>query len=69
MAVADAWHIVSNGAAPHKAARRLWPHYVHRVRTWLTAATPPSERAAVLATTHTRLFGALTDHTARSRIS
>ena len=35
-----------NGAAPHEAAHGLWPHYVHCVRTWLTAATPPNEKAA-----------------------
>lgn len=69
VAVADAWHAVRNGAAPHEAAHGLWPHYVHRVRTWLTAATPPNENAAQLAAAHTRLFGALTAHTARSRIS
>ncbi|MFF1422052.1 hypothetical protein [Streptomyces sp. NPDC058280] len=69
VAVADAWHSVRNGAAPHEAAHGLWPHYVHRVRTWLTAATPPNERAAQLAAAHTRLFGVLTAHSTRSRIS
>ncbi|MET7778077.1 hypothetical protein ABZT28_20165 [Streptomyces sp. NPDC005388] len=38
---------VRNGAAPHEAARELWPRYVHRVRTWLTAATPPDEKAHI----------------------
>lgn len=69
VAVADAWRFVRNGAAPHAAAHGLWPHYVHRVRTWLTAATPPNERAAELAGAHTRLFGVLTAHSTRSRIS
>ncbi|MFE4212244.1 hypothetical protein [Streptomyces sp. NPDC056844] len=69
VAVADAWHSVRNGASPHEAAHGLWPHYVHRVRTWLTAATPPNERAAQLATAHTRLFGVLTAHSTRSHIS
>ncbi|MDT0445630.1 glycosyltransferase family protein [Streptomyces johnsoniae] len=69
VAVADAWHSVRNEAAPHEAAHGLWPHYVHRVRTWLTAATPPNERAAQLAAAHTRLFGVLTAHSTRSRIS
>ncbi|AVH55553.1 MULTISPECIES: hypothetical protein [Streptomyces] len=68
-AVADAWHSVRNGADPHEAAHGLWPHYVHRVRTWLTSATPPDERAAQLAATHTRLFGVLTTHSTRSRLS
>ncbi|MGQ4453200.1 hypothetical protein [[Kitasatospora] papulosa] len=69
VAVADAWHSVRNGAAPHEAAHGLWPHYVHRVRTWLTAETPPNEKAAQLAAAHTRLSGALTAHSTRSRIS
>lgn len=64
--VADALHAVRSGTAPHQAARALWPAYVHRVCTWLTA--PPSGgRAADLAATHARLATALTPSTARSR--
>ncbi|WP_369354587.1 hypothetical protein [Streptomyces sp. cg2] len=67
--VSDAWHAVRNGTPAHEAACALWPYYVHRVRTWLTATALPGERAAELAAAHARLFTALTEHPARSRLS
>lgn len=51
----DAWHTVRSGIAPTEAARSLWPHYVHRVRTWLIARPGAGELAAA----HTRLNAAL----------
>ena len=52
----DAWHAVRNGTTPTEAARTLWPHYVHRVRLWLTVQPGPEGLAAA----HTRLSAALT---------
>ncbi|RYJ28821.1 hypothetical protein CU044_2582 [Streptomyces sp. L-9-10] len=70
LALADAWHTVRNGTLPHDAARTLWPHYIHRVRTWLTSGCRPAQRAAELADTQSRLITALTtDHPARSLTS
>ncbi|WNI18082.1 hypothetical protein [Actinacidiphila sp. ITFR-21] len=64
--VAEAWHAVRSGTTPYQAAQTLWPAYVHRVRTWLTA--PPSGgRAADLAAAHATLATALAPTTARSR--
>ncbi|SEG94863.1 hypothetical protein SAMN05216223_13148 [Actinacidiphila yanglinensis] len=63
--VADAWQAVRSGTPPDQAARTLWPAYVDRVRTWLTAP-PCGGRAADLAAAHARLVTALTSRTARS---
>ncbi|MFE0680624.1 hypothetical protein ACFW17_07440 [Streptomyces sp. NPDC058961] len=68
-ALAHAWHSARNGANPHRAAHALWPHYVHCVRAWLTAKTPPAERAGQLALAHTQLCATLTASAARSRIT
>jgi glucosylglycerate synthase len=53
--LAHAWHAVRNGTPPADAARTLWPYYVHRVRTWLTARPGAGELAAA----HVRLSAAL----------
>ncbi|MFD7580958.1 hypothetical protein [Kitasatospora sp. NPDC059817] len=60
--VADAWHSVNSGGPAVDAARRLWPHYVWRVRDWLTGGqgAAPRQRAATLAAAHARLHTALT---------
>ncbi|MEU2956699.1 hypothetical protein [Streptomyces xanthochromogenes] len=69
-ALAHAWHAVRNrGSNPKEAAHGLWPHYVHRVRTWLTAETPPTERAAQLAAAHAQLCATLPTLAARRRIT
>jgi hypothetical protein len=61
-ALAHAWHTVKSGTAPHDAAHQLWPHYLRRVRSWLTVAHPGNDqqRAALLADAHNRLHTALT---------
>ncbi|WP_327359604.1 hypothetical protein [Streptomyces sp. NBC_01304] len=53
--LAEAWHAVRNGTPPHQAAAILWPHYIHRVRGWLTPHRSPAQRAAELTATHARL--------------
>ncbi|MGA5819927.1 hypothetical protein ACPC54_18945 [Kitasatospora sp. NPDC094028] len=60
--VADAWHAVNSGTPALDAAHRLWPHYVSRVRDWLTAGqgAAPRQRAVTLAAAHARLSTALT---------
>jgi hypothetical protein len=60
--VAGAWRAVRSGTPAAEAAGRLWPHYVSRVRDWLTSGqgTAPGQRAAVLAAAHARLHAALT---------
>lgn len=55
MPLADAWHAVRTGTSPTRAACTLWPHYVHRVRTWLIAQPGAGELSA----SHTRLKAAL----------
>ncbi|MFI6056101.1 hypothetical protein ACIBCO_39305 [Streptomyces violascens] len=69
LTLAKAWHSVRNGIGPHQAAHGLWPHYVHRVRSWLTAEPPTMERATQLAAAHLQLSGILTALPARSRIT
>lgn len=55
--LANAWHTVRTGSAgPAEAARVLWPHYVNRVRDWITTRPGDGELAA----THTRLAATLT---------
>jgi hypothetical protein len=56
-ALAHAWHAVATGTSSHDAAHRLWPHYLHRVRTWLTDARNLGDtgRGAILADAHHRL--------------
>ncbi|MFE1958373.1 hypothetical protein [Streptomyces sp. NPDC059479] len=67
--VADAWRAVRNGESPHKAARTLWPYYIHRVRTWLaTNGQSEERRARDLAEAQTRLIDALTTDSARRHI-
>jgi len=58
---ADAWHAVNSGAPASDAARQLWPHYLHRVRDWLTSGQDATtrQRAQQLAAAHTRLHTAL----------
>ncbi|RDG33976.1 hypothetical protein [Streptomyces corynorhini] len=58
----DAWHAVKTGVLPNDAARTLRPHYVHRVRLWLTATWTTAERADILTDAHTRLITELADH-------
>lgn len=59
--LADAWRAVNSGAPPVEAARQLWPHYLHRVRDWLTRGQHATtrQRAQTLAAAHDRLPTAL----------
>ncbi|MFI1965315.1 glycosyltransferase family 2 protein [Streptomyces pathocidini] len=59
--LAHAWRAVSTGTPAHEAADRLWPHYVHHVRTWLAdgSRAPSERRAQQLADAHLRLSAAL----------
>lgn len=59
---ADAWHAVTSGMPTPDAARQLWPHYVRRVRDWLTAGQHATtrQRTQQLAAAHARLHTALT---------
>lgn len=58
---ADAWHAVNSGTPAPEAARRLWPHYIRRVRDWLTSGqhATAQQRAEKLAAAHTRLHTAV----------
>lgn len=58
---ADAWHAVNSGTPASDAARQLWPHYLHRVRDWLTSGQDATtwQRAHQLAAAHARLHTAL----------
>ncbi|PZT77939.1 MULTISPECIES: hypothetical protein [unclassified Streptomyces] len=49
-----AWRAVTSGTPPTEAAVQLWPHYVRRVRAWLTSAehATPRQRARMLAAAH-----------------
>lgn len=60
--VADAWYAVNSGTPAPDAARQLWPHYLHRVRDWLTRGQNATtrRRAQALAAAHARLQTALT---------
>ncbi|MFI0937301.1 hypothetical protein [Streptomyces sp. NPDC021020] len=60
--LADAWRVVNSGATPADTARQLWPHYLHRVRDWLTRGqhATTGQRAQMLATGHDRLHALLT---------
>ncbi|MFF0494293.1 hypothetical protein ACFYTQ_35190 [Nocardia sp. NPDC004068] len=57
----QAWRTVRSGASASDAARKLWPHYLRRVRDWLTRGQylTPRERADTLAAAHTRLHALL----------
>lgn len=59
--VADAWHAVNSGMPVLDAAGRLWPHYIRRVRDWLTNGQRATtrQRAARLAAAHARLHAAV----------
>lgn len=59
--VADAWRAVRSGTPAADASRRLWPHYVTRVRDWLAAGqgAAPGRRAAALSAAHACLHAAL----------
>ncbi|MDJ0344193.1 hypothetical protein QMK19_29180 [Streptomyces sp. H10-C2] len=59
---ADAWHAVNSGIPASEAARQLWPHYLLRVRDWLTSGqdATTAQRARKLAAAHARLHTALT---------
>ncbi|MFZ3475853.1 hypothetical protein ACODT3_41530 [Streptomyces sp. 4.24] len=59
---ADAWHAVNSGTPASDAARQLWPHYLDRVRDWLTSGQHATtrQRAHRLAAAHARLHTALT---------
>jgi glucosylglycerate synthase len=59
---ADAWIAVNSGTPAADAARELWPHYLHRVRDWLTTGQSATtrQRAETLAAAHARLHTALT---------
>ena len=59
--VAEAWQAVHQGGPPVRAARLLWPHYLHRVRDWLTHGqlAPATSRAGMLSDNHTRLHTAI----------
>ncbi|GAA3733303.1 glycosyltransferase family protein [Salinactinospora qingdaonensis] len=62
--VANAWHAVNSTASPFDAARQLWPHYLLRVRDWLTRGREATtgQRREALAVAHARLHTAvLTD--------
>lgn len=54
---ADAWHAVNSGASAAEVARQLWPHYLRRVRDWLTLGQHATtrQRAERLAAAHARL--------------
>lgn len=58
---ADAWHAVNSGVPALDAARWLWPHYVRRIRDWLTSAqhTTTRQRADTLAAAHAHLHAAV----------
>lgn len=62
LAVALAWHAVRSGTPAVDAARSLWPHYLDRVRDWLTwgVAATTGQRADRLASTHAALLTAVT---------
>lgn len=59
--VAEAWQAVHQGCPPVRAARLLWPHYVHRVRDWLTRGqlATATSRARMLSDNHTHLHTAV----------
>jgi len=59
---ADAWRAVASGTPAADAARRLWPHYIQRVRNWLTSSqyATARQRAHELSAAHARLYAALT---------
>ncbi|WP_411143101.1 hypothetical protein [Streptomyces sp. x-80] len=67
--VADAWRAVNSGTPALDAARRLWPHYLHRVRDWLTAGQHATirQRADQLAAAHARLHTAVLTPAGASR--
>ncbi|MGC5412993.1 hypothetical protein ACPXCX_56460, partial [Streptomyces sp. DT225] len=48
--LAGGWRAVTSGTPPTEAAVRLWPHYVRRVRAWLTSSqhATPRQRARIL---------------------
>lgn len=60
--VADAWHSVRSGVPAPEAATILWPHYIRRVRAWLTSGqhATATQLADILAGAHVRLSAALT---------
>ncbi|MFJ6438796.1 hypothetical protein [Streptomyces sp. NPDC091416] len=59
--LADAWRAVNSGTPAPDAARQLWPHYLHRVRDWLTSGqyATTGQRAQMLAAAHDRLHTVL----------
>ncbi|MFF3128330.1 hypothetical protein ACFVRD_40020 [Streptomyces sp. NPDC057908] len=59
--VAGAWRAVNSGTPALDAAARLWPHYLHRVRDWLTSRQHATtrQRAEILAAAHARLHTVL----------
>ncbi|WP_280275130.1 hypothetical protein [Nocardia wallacei] len=63
----QAWRTVCSGAPAAEAARQLWPHYLRRVRDWLTHGQHLSarQRADTLAAAHTRLHALI--HTGAPR--
>ncbi|WP_051710311.1 glycosyltransferase [Streptomyces sp. NRRL S-350] len=67
--VAASWQMVINGATPRTAAAYLWPHYLDRVRTWLTTAraAAPEQRARQLAIAHADLADHLATVTRSTR--
>ncbi|MBP0460842.1 hypothetical protein [Streptomyces montanisoli] len=55
--VANAWRAVNSGTPAADAAHQLWPHYLHRVRDWLTSGQQATtrQRTRMLAAAHARL--------------
>ncbi|GAB2717954.1 hypothetical protein [Kitasatospora kifunensis] len=55
--VAASWQMVIGGQSPRTAAAYLWPHYLDRVRDWLTTAAPSghADRARQLTAAHADL--------------
>ncbi|WP_405614372.1 hypothetical protein OG292_16630 [Streptomyces sp. NBC_01511] len=67
--VVGAWRSVNSGTSSVDATRQLWPHYLHRVRSWLGSghhATTP-QRAQMLAAAHHRLHTDLAPAAGASR--
>ncbi|MGH3566467.1 MAG: hypothetical protein ACRDRH_10625 [Pseudonocardia sp.] len=58
---AHAWHAVHSGTPAPVAARWLWPHYLRRVRGWLTSGghATTRQRAGTLAAAHAHLHAAV----------
>ncbi|HEY1621710.1 MAG TPA: hypothetical protein VGG25_29085 [Streptosporangiaceae bacterium] len=58
---AQAWHAVRAGTPARDATRQLWPHYLRRVRDWLTSGQHAStrQRAQALAAAHASLHAAV----------